>query len=260
MAFDVEQLFQSIDIILTQRLQDVNFDKTIICTIVDDSDKKNGCYIVSDGTIKFKAYVSDATYKKDDQVRVSVLNGDFSEKKFITGRYTGDENSTPITYKSPLESIIPITDNLVTETLNHNQGVNGLTANSNIIQMELWRADLTSNQEFRDLQSNGIYNTLTIKADFKTLLSHYDLMSGNYGLRLDLFIQPSFDNPTQRIRKYITLDSSEMMGNPYSFSVYSTQAKKVDIVSTGVIAEMVLWLYQSINGDGEGRRFIDKRL
>ena len=258
MAFDVEQLFQSIDIILTQRLQDVNFDKTIICTIVDDSDKKNGCYIVSDGTIKFKAYVSDATYKKDDQVRVSVLNGDFSEKKFITGRYTGDENSTPITYKSPLESIIPITDNLVTETLNHNQGVNGLTANSNIIQMELWRADLTSNQEFRDLQSNGIYNTLTIKADFKTLLSHYDLMSGNYGLRLDLFIQPSFDNPTQRIRKYITLDSSEMMGNPYSFSVYSTQAKKVDIVSTGVIAEMVLWLYQSINGDGEGRRFIDK--
>lgn len=258
MAFDVEQLFQSIDIILTQRLQDVNFDKTIICTIVDDSDKKNGCYVVSDGTIKFKAYVSDATYRVDDQVRVSVLNGDFSEKKFITGRYTGDENSTPITYKSPLESIIPITNNLVTETLNNNQGVNGLTANSNIIQKELWRADLTSNQEFRDLQSNGIYNTLTIKADFKTLLSHYDLISGNYGLRLDLFIQPSFDNPTQRIRKYVTLDSSEMMGNPYSFSVYSTQAKKVDIVSTGVIAEMVLWLYQSINGDGEGRRFIEK--
>ena len=258
MAFDVEQLFQSVDIILTQRLQDVHFDKTIICTIVDDSDKKNGCYVVSDGTIKFKAYVSDATYNKDDQVRVSVLNGDFSEKKFITGRYTGDENSSPITYKSPLESIIPITDNLVTETRYNKNGVNGLKANSDTIQLELWRADLTSNTEFRDLQSNGIYNTLTLKADFKTLLSKYDLISGNYGLRLDLFIQPSFDNPTQRIRRYVTLDSSEMMGNPYSFSVYSTQAKKVDIVSTGVIAEMVLWLYQSINGDGEGRRFIDK--
>jgi hypothetical protein len=56
----------------------------------------------------------------------------------------------------------------------------------------------------------------------------------------------------------VTLDSSEMMGNPYSFSIYSTQAKKVDIVSTGVISEMVLWLYQSINGDGEGRRFTEK--
>lgn len=258
MAFEVEQLFKAVDIILNQRLQDVNFDKTIICTIVDDSDKKNGCYVVSDGTIKFKAYVSDATYKKDDQVRVSVLGGDFSEKKFITGRYTGNEDSSPITYKSPLESIIPITGNLVTETKYSRNGVNSLRANSKIIQQDIWRIDLTSNSEFRDLQSNGIYNTLTIKADFKTLLSHYDLVSGNYGLRLDLLIQPSFDNPTQRIRKYVTLDSSEMMGNPYSFSVYSTQAKKVDIVSTGVIAEMVLWFYQSINGDGEGRRFIDR--
>ena len=258
MAFDVEQLFQSVDIILTQRLQDVHFDKTIICTIVDDSDKKNGCYVVSDGTIRFKAYVSDATYRKDDQVRVSVLNGDFSEKKFITGRYTGDEDSSPITYKSPLESIIPITNNLVNGTLHSKNGVNGLKANSDTIQLELWRADLTSDSQFRDLQSNGIYNTLTMKADFKTLLSKYDLVSGNYGLRLDLFIQPSFDNPTQRIRKYVTLDSGEMMGNPYSFSIYSTQAKKVDIVSTGVISEMVLWLYQSINGDGEGRRFTEK--
>ena len=258
MAFDVEQLFQSVDIILTQRLQDVHFDKTIICTIVDDSDKKNGCYVVSDGTIKFKAYVNDATYRKDDQVRVSVLNGDFSEKKFITGRYTGDEDSSPITYKSPLESIIPITNNLVNGTLHSKNGVNGLKANSDTIQLELWRADLTSDSQFRDLQSNGIYNTLTMKADFKTLLSKYDLVSGNYGLRLDLFIQPSFDNPTQRIRKYVTLDSSEMMGNPYSFSIYSTQAKKVDIVSTGVISEMVLWLYQSVNGDGEGRRFTEK--
>ena len=258
MAFEVEQLFKSIDIILQQRLQDVNFDKTIICTIVDDSNKKNGCYVVSDGTIKFNAYVSDATYKKDDQVRVSVLGGDFSEKKFITGRYTGDENSSPITYKSPLESIIPITGNLVESTKDSKNGVNSLRANSEVIEKDIWRIDLTSNSQFRDLQSNGIYNTLTIKADFKTLLSHYDLVSGNYGLRLDLLIQPSFDNPTQRIRKYVTLDSSEMMGNPYSFSVYSTQAKKVDIVSTGVIAEMVLWMYQSINGDGEGRRFIDR--
>lgn len=257
MAFDIEQLFGAIDIIVEQRLQDVNFDKTIICTIVDDSDKANGCYVVSDGTIKFKAYVSDSTYRNNDQVRVSILNGDFSEKKFITGRYTGNEDSSPITYRSPLESFIPITGNLIQNTNNNNNGVNGIKANDTIVEKVLWQIDLTSNSGFRDLQSNGIYNTLTLKADFKTLFSNYDLISGNYGLRLDLFIQPTF-NSTERIRKYITLDSSEMMGNPYSFSIYSTQAKKVDIMSTGVIAEMVLWLYQSVNGDGEGRQFIDR--
>lgn len=258
MAFDVEQLFKAVDIIIGERLENVNFDKTIICTIVDDSDKKNGCYVVSDGTIKFKAYANDTSYKTDDQVRVSVLNGDFSEKKFISGRYTGDEESNPITYKSPLESIIPITGNLVTHTrYSNSDGVNSLRANSEITSLDIWNIDLTSNSAFRDLQSNGIYNTLTIKADFKTLMSHHDLIAGNYGLRLDLFIQPSL-NSTQRIRRYITLDSSEMMGNPYSFSIYSTQAKKVDIISTGIIAEMVLWIYQSVDGDGNKNRFITR--
>ena len=258
MAFDVENLFQAVDILVERRLEDVNFDRTIICTIVDDKDKKNGCYVVSDGTIKFKAYTNDTSYKTDDQVRVSVLNGDFSEKKFISGRYTKDEQTNPITYKSPLESIIPITGNLVTHTkYSDSDGVNGLIANDSITSLDVWSIDLTSNQSFRDLQSNGIYNTLTIKADFKTLLSQYDLVAGNYGLRLDLFIQPTL-NSTQRIRKYITLDSSEMMGNPYSFSIYSTQAKKVDIVSTGIISEMVLWVYQGINGDGRSGRFIDR--
>ena len=258
MAFEVEQLFKAVDILVERRLEDVNFDRTIICTVVDDSDKKNGCYVVSDGTIKFKAYTNDTSYKTDDQVRVSVLNGDFSEKKFISGRYTGDEESNPITYKSPLESIIPITGNLITNTrYSNSDGVNTLRANSKTTSLDIWSIDLSSDQAFRDLQSNGIYNTLTIKADFKTLMSHHDLIAGNYGLRLDLFIQPSL-NSKQRIRKYITLDSSEMMGNPYSFSIYSTQAKKVDIISTGIIAEMVLWIYQSVNGDGSKSRFITR--
>ena len=38
MAFEVEQLFGAIDIILNQRLQDVNFDKTIICNELNKFD------------------------------------------------------------------------------------------------------------------------------------------------------------------------------------------------------------------------------
>ena len=77
---------------------------------IDDSDKKNGCYIVSDGTIRFKAYVSDATYRKDDQVRVSVLNGDFSEKKFILQEFVSGVNlsSSILASKSDAKTIIGI--------------------------------------------------------------------------------------------------------------------------------------------------------
>ena len=252
MAFDVEQIFGAIDVILNQRLQDVSFDKTIICTIVDDSDKKNGHYIVTDGTIKFDAYTSDASYRNDEQVRVSVLNGDLTEKKFISGKYVADENSQPISYTPPLEGIVPITGNLVSNGNN----VFSIRANSETVEKVIWSMSL-DDDSFRDLQSNGIYNTITLKADFKTLLSHYNLKSGNYGLRLDLLIQPTLGS-SQRIRKYVALDSSEMFGNPYAFSVYSPQAKKIDIVSTGIICEMVLWLYQSITPDGEGARFINK--
>lgn len=252
MAFDVEQIFGAIDVILNQRLQDVSFDKTIICTIVDDSDKKNGHYIVTDGTIKFDAYTSDASYRNDEQVRVSVLNGDLTEKKFISGKYVADEDSQPISYTPPLEGIVPITGNLVSNGNN----VFSIRANGETVEKVIWSMSL-DDDSFRDLQSNGIYNTITLKADFKTLLSHYNLKSGNYGLRLDLLIQPTLGS-SQRIRKYVALDSSEMFGNPYAFSVYSPQAKKIDIVSTGIICEMVLWLYQSITPDGEGARFINK--
>lgn len=252
MAFDVEQIFGAIDVILNQRLQDISFDKTIICTIVDDSDKKNGHYIVTDGTIKFDAYTSDASYRNDEQVRVSILNGDLTEKKFISGKYVADEDSQPITYTPPLEGIVPITGNLISNGNN----VFSIRVNSDTVEKVIWSMSL-DDDSFRDLQSNGIYNTITLKADFKTLLSHYNLKSGNYGLRLDLLIQPTLGS-SQRIRKYVALDSSEMFGNPYAFSVYSSQAKKIDIVSTGIICEMILWLYQSITPDGEGARFIDK--
>ena len=38
MALDVEQIFGAVDVIVKQRLQEVSFDKTIICEIIDDKD------------------------------------------------------------------------------------------------------------------------------------------------------------------------------------------------------------------------------
>jgi hypothetical protein len=110
-------------------LQEVSFDKTIVCTITDDSDKKNGHYIVTDGNIRFDAYTTNVNYRVDDQVRVSILNGDFSEKKFIIGKYVADNTTTPIAYTSPLAGIVPISDNLVTNLGESGTGVFGIKAN-----------------------------------------------------------------------------------------------------------------------------------
>jgi hypothetical protein len=66
MAVDLEQFCKAIDIIVSERLSDLSFDTTMICTIVDDNDKDRGHYIVSDGTIRFDAYTNDTSYKEND--------------------------------------------------------------------------------------------------------------------------------------------------------------------------------------------------
>jgi hypothetical protein len=38
------------------------------------------------------------------------------------------------------------------------------------------------------MQNNNIYNTIVLKANFKTLLNNYNLIQGNYGLRLGLYL------------------------------------------------------------------------
>jgi hypothetical protein len=74
---------------------------------------------------------------------------------------------------------------------------------------------------FKDLQENNIYDTLYLKADFRSLLNNRKMRSGSYGLRLDLGVRTNSKNHP-RITKSLYLDSSEMFGNPYAFTVFST--------------------------------------
>lgn len=80
-----ENIFKSIDIIIQERLFNLNFDKTITCIIEDNSEYKNGKYLVSYGESKFYAYTESGVYSKGDSVYVLIPMGDFNENKFIIG-------------------------------------------------------------------------------------------------------------------------------------------------------------------------------
>jgi hypothetical protein len=112
--------------------------------------------------------------------------------------------------------MLDMTDNIIDGEITH-----GLRANDKS-QSEycLWTANCTQ-ANYRHLQNNGIYDTIAIKADFKTLLTGYNVNSGSYGLRLDMDFKPT--NGTDKlIRHSAYLDSSSFFGNPYSFLIYST--------------------------------------
>ena len=240
MAFELDQLFGAVDIILKDRLMDIQYDKTIIGTIVDDSDKKNGHYIVTDGSMRLDAYSENTKYRNNEQVRVSVPNGDYTQKKYISGKYLAEEDTQPISYVSPSDSIVQINDDIIQAKDNTLFSIRA--NNPNELRKILWTLSDT-----KDLFTNSIINSLVLKASFKTLLSNKTFKAGNYGLRLSLLVlEPGA--PQEAYHEFYTdLDSSEMFGNPYSFSIYSQQEKVIDISTLGEIKQISIELYQNNN-------------
>lgn len=223
-------------------LKNLAFDLTKQCTIVDNSDSKNGHYIVSDGTIRFDAYSESQDYKVDECVRVVIPNNDFSQKKYITGKVVTGNSEQPISYVSPLGTVLQMSNNLVSGFSSERS----LCANNkNKEILPLWSIDFTSN-DYVDLINNNIYDTISVKGDFKTLLSGYKIASGNYGLKLVADIAP-VGQQNATIQKIAYLDSSQMFGDPYAFSVYSTQEAKVNVAGLGNVRNLSLYLYQTSN-------------
>lgn len=246
MAIEVDNLFEALDIIIKERMSDISYDKTEICTIVDASNAKNGRYWVSpnNGQTRYEAYSESDEYEKGESVRVSILNGDFTQKKFITGKYVVDDAITPMTYVSPLNTVIDVSGNVISDDKFYHQF--GLITNGQRKEIPIWSADLALDETYRDLQASGIYNTIALSAHFRTLLDNYDMRSGSYGLRLDIYVKVNPKSDKYIVRT-VALDSSEMFGNPYGFVLYSPQAKKFDLSKIGTVEKMVLWYYQ--NGD-----------
>jgi hypothetical protein len=139
---DYGQLFcEAVDTIVQKRLENISFDKTQLCTIIDDSKAESGKYRVRvhDGLSEFEAYTSDTSLKNKDVVYVQVPSGDMNEQKFIVAKKT-DKSNVPLSYKRPFSSFINITGNLVSNT----EGVKaGLIANEEKSEIKPWAEEKT---------------------------------------------------------------------------------------------------------------------
>jgi hypothetical protein len=59
----LNSLFEGMKILIDKKIEEVSFDTTIICTVVDASNSKNGIYRVSNGSTVFIAYSDVDNYK-----------------------------------------------------------------------------------------------------------------------------------------------------------------------------------------------------
>lgn len=229
----VSSLLGAIDTIVGKRLQEMPYDKTIICTIIDDSKAKNGEYFVTNGTIKFWATCENTSYRNDEQVRVSISNNDATQKKFILGKYVRDSSTLPVTYVSPLDSILKMSENLIEP--GNRDNLYGFKANDPIQSTLLWSGNLNKSY-------SNICDTIYISADFKCLLSHYNIISGNYG-----FVLVLGNNNSTTTSVSCVFDSTMMMGDPYSFGIFSNQAAKFNIANVSNITNVQLYFVQDNN-------------
>lgn len=215
----LDDIFKSIDIIIDGRLQGLKFDKTITCSILSNKNAARGEYTVTDGATTFKAYSDVTTYQVNQYVYVKVPNGSFNNKKIITGRYV-EENSEYYTYVPPLDSFIDMSHNLIDSSIEPL----GLVANGKEKEIVVW--------EKHNLHYND-YDRIGIRAGFRTWLNQYDLVKGNYGLKLYVVIKRGKENETvdkqDIFSVYFTLDTSDFYGSLYNYETYYNQEKVFDI-------------------------------
>lgn len=241
-----EILMQSMDVLVNKRLSDLQFDKTIICTIVDASNAEKGEYEVTDGATTFTAYSKDVTFKEEDSVYITIPNGDYGNQKLIVGKHVGQGES--LTYISPLDTFINITGDLCNFTSTASLLANSMTTvtnNGKTLQVPyrktIWKGTVSNGKGFE---------RLCIKADFKTWLKKLKINDGNYGLCLFVsYLDKATVNAEDsvKIAQYI-LDSNDMYGNPYNFESFYTQSKTFDITNiTGQITNLELVFYQDAN-------------
>lgn len=253
-----EVICESVNTIVTERLRTVNFDATVVCTIIDDSQKEQGTYIVSNGSTKFTAYTTDTKLKKDQQVYVTIPNNDYGEQKMILGKKTTENSSEPYMYNPPFNNFVKGSSNLVTMTSNDYLG---LTANSDYEPPDPNSQEVKTQPLTRvpiavdtDLPTTEIpFTRIGIKANFKSLLPA-STIQGNYGVR---FIA----NTVNGKQGDEALDCGDFYGNPYQFFNYINQEQVFVIPPDwGAINGIVLEFFQDNNFNLDKPEEIDEDL
>lgn len=172
-----EILCQAVDEIVTKKLEGVKFDKTINCTIINDSEAASGKYKVTDGSAKFYAYSVSTDYKENDAVYVTVPNGDYNNQKIIIGKQVSN-NTSPFIFTTPFDTIVDVSTNLINDKTTSGY----LRANDPTeTQVLLWEKDFTTNN-----QDIAGFTRLGLQGQFRSWLDSFKCVSGNYGYKLIL--------------------------------------------------------------------------
>lgn len=242
-------------IIANSSVDKVKFDSTIECTIIDATDKLIGKYKVkNESYAEFYAYSQITTYNKDDKVYVQIPKGDYNSTKFIVGKKTDKNEDKPYNFVNPFNTFIDLTGNFFVAKDN-NKEIWSILANGNEEEIEI-----TPNGGITFTDEQQGFTRLGLRADFRAWLETLGVVSGNYGLKLNIYgikddtadnikkIEASIKNNGEvPLIASIELDTNDMYGNPYNFEGYYSQEIIIDTSAVAKIYNIKIYLYQKGN-------------
>ena len=228
-----ESLLKAADIIVTQRINELELDKTITAIVKKNLGQKNGkpVYQVyySGGTFNAICQSADDVYLPNTSVYVLVPQGNFSNEKIIIGLTNKSEIKEQTVAIIEENIYAKLTSNLLIGDKDEVYGLhswhenNALDDNINHYYQYIYQNNDVNNQNnFNfDLDALDIYKdetiALMIKADFRTNLDieQKRQSKAKYGLIFNFIVN-------NQCEQYI-LNSQNMSGNPFSFSQWNEQ-------------------------------------
>lgn len=254
-----ENIVTAMDILITKRLENLKYNVTKICTIIDNSKKQLGKYTVQEEVIQYEAYSENTTFNIGDSVLVMIPNGDYNEQKIILNKVAIDTDLTSsVAYTSPLKTMLSFTDNIIEKDLiqpDIDSGVKNkkyfsLLANGENKVGELNPEVFTSKLLYSiPWQTYNNYEKIGISADFQTWLKDLDASSGEYGLELLFFNSKTTlrDQQEKKSTYRFTFGLNDILGDPYNFPTYFTQEKVIDVSQLQDITSLQIYLFQKGN-------------
>lgn len=185
-----EQIFDAVSVIASKKIESLGFDKTVLCSIEDVSNAKEGEYRVktSDEQATFLAYSENTEYPLGSQVYVKIPNNNYSEQKLIIGKYSAAAGKRVL---NPFSKIAYKDSDVSNRNINISLNANGSNQKSNPFSLNITRDD-------------KIYDTIGVKAVLKTSIAE-NIIEGTYGIKV-LF------KKDEEVVSEIEMDSSYIEG------------------------------------------------
>lgn len=240
-----EDLFQSIDTIISARISNLPYDQTMRCYISDISQRDEGIYKAKYESLEITAYSENTEYNLGDQVYVSVPRADYSQKKIILGRIPQDKQE--IVKVRPFENYVPCTPNF--NTIDKEVSV---IANSSTTSKEIFTHTFAPDKSYHKYSG---YDALGLKLNLSVNLenNNYKAISGNYYIQV---IIKAFDQlktkdnadtiiAQNRVEQFIyTLGLDDMASISYYNSYGFCSQEQVFDIKNKVIREVTVKLCQ----------------